>query len=125
LERCMSANCQFCDEDPGYLVAFARGWACNSCLAEYGLEHHHETAGGMVTTGTSTRTYHWDEYGEYYGWEYGDYSHIKPRKVPVTIEELECDPKNLAMFAKVVVVKNEPKKVTVSGKKWEVDLWYT
>ena len=68
--------------------------------------------------------YNWTEYGEYYGCDYIDYSYLKPRKVPVVIEELECDPTNLASFAKVLVANTKPTKVEVSSKKWEVEIYY-
>lgn len=139
--------CQFCNQDNGYLVEFARGWICLSCYHEYGISEGEINRKNVIQNGRSLKSEeYYDEYGnkksygetgslknvnqKYYFDEYGEADYywvdidIKPIKVPVIIEELVCDPKNLAHGAALkytlIPTKTELK---LSGRKWQVEIF--
>jgi hypothetical protein len=142
--------CQFCDKNPGYLQKFARGWSCNNCLYLYGLINHKlltdeveidteeyiddeaETMadvyarqmawGGQHRQQTEWNEYYDDGYSQPYKQGLGYY--YKPKKAIVVIEELECDPANLASATHYVRTLANAKKAEVKAGKWTVDIFY-
>jgi hypothetical protein len=140
--------CQFCNQDNGYLVEFARGWICQNCWHEYGVPEGQINRKNVIKNGRNIKNeheYYYDEYGNkksyegdslknvnkyYYGENGEDYAswwvdiEIKPIKVPVIIEELVCDPKNLAHGVSykytLIPTKTELKS---SGRKWQVEIF--
>lgn len=143
--------CQFCNQDNGYLVGFGRGWICLGCYNEYGVPEGQIDRTNVIHNGRNLdlslkNDEYYDEYGnkksyaqsgslkninKYYYDEYGDdYASwwvdidIKPIKVPVIIEELVCDPKNLAHGASskytLIPLKTELK---LSGRRWQVEIF--
>lgn len=104
--------------------------SCLSCYHEYADEsigksaktddEYYDEYGNKKSYGSlkSTNQYYYGEYDEIYYWD------IKPRKVPVIIEELDCDPKNLAHGASLkytlIPTKTELK---LSGRKWQVEIF--
>lgn len=97
----------------------------NTCLFDYGLLDHPMLTEEVQLGGDNylDDEHHWFEYG--YGWEHYAQPHYpKLRKAKVTIEELECDPSNLASATHYVRTLADAKKVEVTAKKWTVDIWY-
>jgi hypothetical protein len=108
--------CQFCNKNNGYLVEFSKGWACLSCVNDYGVEDFigpNRVEDGRISL-KDVNSYYYDEYGEY------EWVNIKPIKVPVIIEELACDPKNLASPGLILRQTIIPIKDMKFGKRWQL-----
>lgn len=126
--NCAKNVCQFCDKNPGYLQGFAKGWACNTCLFEYGLLDHPMLTDEVQLGGEDNYLddeHRWFEYGECgYGWENYHQPRLKPKKVKVVVEELECDPSDLRSATHYVYTQRDAPKAVAKPGKWQVDIWY-
>jgi hypothetical protein len=122
----MRHTCQFCDQHPGYLQGFANGWACNTCIFEMGLIDH-ELLNNKVDI--DEQYIEGDEYaawGHYWCRPYkqglGYYDNLKIANV--IIEELECNPSDLASETHFVHTQLNAKKAEVKARKWQVEIQY-